>query len=68
MYLYPLAGGEPQALPGLTIAHRPTRFAPDGRTLFVQEQGTVPSRFGSMTWRPGGSSSGRSSWLPTPRA
>jgi eukaryotic-like serine/threonine-protein kinase len=54
IYLYPLAGGEPQALPGLTSAHRPTRFTPDGRTLFVQEQGTVPlkvSRYDVATGR-----------------
>jgi len=45
IYLYPLAGGEPQALPGLLDAHRPVRFSADGKYLFAQEEQTVPMRF-----------------------
>jgi Tol biopolymer transport system component len=44
IYLYPLAGGEPTALPGLTMSYRPVRFSPDGRTLYVQESETVPMK------------------------
>jgi Tol biopolymer transport system component len=44
IYLYPLAGGEPAALPGLTMAYRPIRFTPDGRTLYCQEDSTIPSK------------------------
>ncbi len=44
LYLYPLAGGEPTALPGLTMAYRPIRFTADGRTLYCQEEATIPSR------------------------
>jgi serine/threonine protein kinase/Tol biopolymer transport system component len=44
IYLYPIAGGEPQALPGLTDKHRPARFSPDGKTLYVQEAESIPSR------------------------
>jgi Tol biopolymer transport system component len=44
IYLYPIAGGEPQALAGLTDKHRPVRFSPDGRYLYVQEEQTIPMR------------------------
>jgi Tol biopolymer transport system component len=44
IYLYPLTGGEPQALAGLTDKHRPARFSPDGKTLYVQEAESIPSR------------------------
>jgi serine/threonine protein kinase len=44
IYLYPIAGGEPQALAGLTDKHRPARFSADGKSLFVQEDQTIPMR------------------------
>jgi eukaryotic-like serine/threonine-protein kinase len=44
VYLYPLAGGEPQALPGLLDNHRPARFSADGKILYVQEDETLPMR------------------------
>jgi Tol biopolymer transport system component len=44
IYLYPLEGGEPTALPGLTVEDVPIRFAPDSRTLFVQRRGQIPTR------------------------
>jgi Tol biopolymer transport system component len=44
IYLYPLAGGEPTALTGLTMAYRPIRFSADGRALYCQEQSTIPSK------------------------
>src|SRR5262249_50491796 len=44
IYLYPLEGGEPTALAGLTVEDVPLRFAPDGRTLFVQRRGQIPTR------------------------
>ena len=44
IYLYPLAGGEPQALEKLTDGHRPTRFSPDGKYLYLQEEQTIPLR------------------------
>ena len=45
-YLYPLAGGEPRALAGLDVNHRPARFSADGKWLFVQEDQTIPMKFG----------------------
>ncbi len=44
-YLYPLAGGEPRALPGLDVNHRPARFSADGKSLYVQEDQTIPMKF-----------------------
>jgi dipeptidyl aminopeptidase/acylaminoacyl peptidase len=43
LYLYPLAGGEPTPLAGLSTADRPVRFSSDGRILFVQSVVGVPS-------------------------
>jgi len=44
IYLYPLAGGEPQALPGLTDRDRPVVFSPDAKVLYVQEDQSIPLR------------------------
>jgi Tol biopolymer transport system component len=44
MYLYPLEGGEPTGLPGLTDEHLPVRFAPDGRALFFTTRGETPAK------------------------
>jgi len=44
IYLYPLGGGEPTALPGLGAGDRPVRFMLDGRTLVVQSITGIPSR------------------------
>ncbi len=43
IYLYPVEGGEPTPLPGLTVEDVPMRFAPDGRSLYVQRRGQLPS-------------------------
>jgi Tol biopolymer transport system component len=43
IYLYPIEGGEPTALPGLSVEDVPLRFAADGRTLFLQRRGELPS-------------------------
>jgi Tol biopolymer transport system component len=54
LYLYPLAGGEPQALAGLNENHRPARFSIDGKFLFVAEDQTIPlkvSRYEMATGR-----------------
>ena len=42
VYLYPVQGGEPTALPGLTNRHRPIRWGSDGKTLYVQEANRMP--------------------------
>jgi len=43
-YLYPLEGGEPTPLSGLTSADVPVRFDRDGRWLYVYRQGDSPLR------------------------
>jgi Tol biopolymer transport system component len=43
-YLYPLAGGEPTALPGLSGLDIPVRWSADGRSLYVYRRGVVPAR------------------------
>jgi hypothetical protein len=42
LYLYPLEGGEPTALNGLTADDVPVRFDRDGRWLYVYRQGSIP--------------------------
>ncbi len=44
IYLYPIAGGEPRALGGLSDKHRPAHFSSDGKSLYVVEEQTVPLR------------------------
>jgi Tol biopolymer transport system component len=44
MYLYPLEGGEPTVLPGLTAEHLPLRFSPDGRALLFMTRGEIPAK------------------------
>jgi Tol biopolymer transport system component/predicted Ser/Thr protein kinase len=44
IYLYPLEGGEPTPLPGLTAEDRPSRFDKDGRWLYVHNLGEIPLR------------------------
>ena len=44
IYLWPLEGGEPTGLSGLTAEERPIRFAPDGRTLYVRGPSEVPMK------------------------
>jgi len=43
-YLYPLGGGEPEAIPGLTADDRPIRWTPVGRDLYVFRRGDLPSQ------------------------
>jgi dipeptidyl aminopeptidase/acylaminoacyl peptidase len=44
IYLYPLEGGEPTPLPGLTADDVPVRFDREGRWLYVYQQGSIPLR------------------------
>jgi eukaryotic-like serine/threonine-protein kinase len=43
-YLYPLDGGEPEAIPGLTPDDRPIRWTPVGRDLYVFRRGDLPAQ------------------------
>ncbi|HSD72829.1 MAG TPA: hypothetical protein VLE54_08555, partial [Thermoanaerobaculia bacterium] len=42
IYLYPLEGGEPTPLSGLTADDVPVRFDPEGRWLYAYQQGSIP--------------------------
>jgi Tol biopolymer transport system component len=44
IYLYPLEGGEPTALAGLTVEDVPVRFSADGRTLYLFRRGAIPAQ------------------------
>src|SRR6266545_3134793 len=44
IYLYPLGGGEPTPLSGLTAEDVPVRFDREGRWLYFYRQGEVPLR------------------------
>ncbi len=41
--LFPIEGGEPQAIPGVTRDDIPLRWSADGRALYVQRGSDVPS-------------------------
>ena len=43
-YLYPIAGGEPTAIPGLERQDAVDQRSPDGRFVFVRRRGDVPAR------------------------
>ncbi len=43
LYLYPIEGGEPKPLPGLTVQDRPSGWSPDGR-LYLFRRGELPAR------------------------
>jgi len=43
-YMYPTAGGEPQAIPGATPQDRIERWTSDGKSLVIHRRGELPSR------------------------
>ncbi len=43
-YGYPLAGGDPEYVPGLVAEDRPIRFSPDGGSLYAYRRGELPAR------------------------
>ena len=42
--LYPVDGGEPRAIPGITPGEYVLGWGPDGRSLFVTRRGELPTR------------------------
>jgi Tol biopolymer transport system component len=44
IYLYPISGGEPAAIPGIDANDRISEFGPDGHSLYVHRRGEVPMR------------------------
>jgi Tol biopolymer transport system component/predicted Ser/Thr protein kinase len=43
-YLYPIAGGEPSAIPGLTAGDSPVSWSSDGRFLYVYRRQELPAK------------------------
>jgi eukaryotic-like serine/threonine-protein kinase len=54
LYLYPLRGGEPSPLPGLTTEDQPSGWTPDGHSFFVFRRNELPAkiyRYDTVTGR-----------------
>jgi Tol biopolymer transport system component len=43
-YLYPLAGGEPQPIPGILPGEDPVGWMADGKWIFLFDRGKIPGR------------------------
>jgi eukaryotic-like serine/threonine-protein kinase len=43
-YLYPVAGGEPRVIPGLSPGEQPITFSSDGGSLYIYQPGELPAR------------------------
>ena len=43
-YLFPVAGGEPRAIPGFNSGEQPITFSSDNRFLYVYQPGELPAR------------------------
>jgi len=43
-YLYPVEGGEPRPIPGLTSAYAPIAWSADGRSLYISGGGERPAK------------------------
>jgi Tol biopolymer transport system component len=43
-HLYPVSGGEPREIPGFSADDAPINWDPDGRSLYVYQQGKVPGQ------------------------
>ncbi len=43
-YLYPAAGGEPQAIRGMNTGEQPITFSADNHSLYVYQPGELPAR------------------------
>ena len=43
-YLYPVAGGEPRAIPGFNSGEQPITFSSDSHSLYAYQPGELPAR------------------------
>jgi dipeptidyl aminopeptidase/acylaminoacyl peptidase len=43
-YLYPVAGGDPRLIPGLSPGEQPITFSADGSALYIYQPGELPAR------------------------
>ena len=42
-YLYPVSGGEPRVIPGMTAGEQPITFSTDSRSLYIYQPGELPT-------------------------
>ncbi len=42
-YLYPVGGGEPKVIPGLSPGEQPITWSQDGRSLYIYQPGELPA-------------------------
>jgi serine/threonine protein kinase/Tol biopolymer transport system component len=52
-YLYPTAGGEPRAIPGLNAGEQPITFSSDNHFLYVYQPGELPARVDKLDLQTG---------------
>jgi eukaryotic-like serine/threonine-protein kinase len=52
-YLFPVAGGEPRAIPGLKPGEQPITFSSDGRSLYLYQPGELPARVDRLNLQTG---------------
>ena len=43
-YFYPLAGGEPRAVPGIEVGEQPIQWSDDGRAIYFYKPGDLPAK------------------------
>ncbi len=43
-YIYPVAGGEPQAVPGFEVGQQPIQWSEDGKVIYIYKPGELPAR------------------------
>jgi len=43
-YLYPVAGGDPQPIRGLSAGEQPITWSPDAKSLYIYQPGELPAR------------------------
>jgi dipeptidyl aminopeptidase/acylaminoacyl peptidase len=43
-YLYPVAGGEPQLIPGFEVGEQPIQWSTDGKSIYVYRPGDLPAK------------------------
>jgi eukaryotic-like serine/threonine-protein kinase len=52
-YLYPVAGGDPQPIPGLNPGEQPITWSADGQSLYIYQPGELPARVDRLEIRTG---------------
>jgi serine/threonine protein kinase len=43
-YFYPVAGGEPKAVPGIEVGEQPIQWSDDGKSIYLYKPGDLPAK------------------------